>query len=362
MPRSSSGDKSPAPGISRSITNFGIAVLQSRCVQARQIYKPQSGVAAQVFVFCDVKSSNQKGKADRRLNPALLRELAGGGAKKVLPTPPGLLTSFARLNTIAATASKHLLASWLEGETIMSRRLPKRVNRAGGVPKGPESAPGSEMRQQILKTAIQLFAQKGFRGTTTREIALAAGVNEVTIFRHFASKQELYSAILEIKSSEAGLTSWLVDLAEFAERRDDAGLFLFVASNILAHYRRDSDFLSLKLYSSLEGHELAQKYRERQICPLFRFLRGYIKKRQSEGAFNRCNPDIAVQAFLGSVYNHAMCLHFSDVDFITLSEEETAKAFTALFLGGMRRNSSTAAGRGRSVSRTRAVLNSRAES
>lgn len=216
----------------------------------------------------------------------------------------------------------------------MSRRLPKRV---GSVPKSPESAPGGEIRQQILKTAIRLFAQKGFRGTTTREIALAAGVNEVTIFRHFASKQELYAAILEVKSSEAGLTSWLVDLAQFAERRDDTGLFRFAARNILAHYKRDADFLALRLYSSLEGHELAQKYRELQICPLFRFLREYIKKRQRERAFHRCNPDIAVQAFLGSVYNHAVCLHFSEVDFIKLTEEETAKEFTEVFLRGMRR-------------------------
>jgi AcrR family transcriptional regulator len=219
----------------------------------------------------------------------------------------------------------------------MSRRLPRRVSTVGSVPKSSESAPGGEIRQQILKTAIRLFAQKGFRGTTTREIALAAGVNEVTIFRHFASKQELYAAILEVKSNEAGLTSWLVDLAQFAERRDDTGLFRFAARNILAHYKRDADFLALKLYSSLEGHELAQKYRELQICPLFRFLRDYIVNRQRERAFHRCNPDIAVQAFLGSVYNHAVCLHFSEVDFITLTEEETAKEFTEVFLRGMRR-------------------------
>jgi len=219
----------------------------------------------------------------------------------------------------------------------MSRRLLKRGSAASGVRKGAESAPGSEIRQQILKTAIRLFAQKGFRGTTTREIALAAGVNEVTIFRHFASKQDLYSAILEVKSTEAGLTSWLVDLAEFEKRRDDQGLFLFAASNILAHYRRDADFLSLKLYSSLEGHELSQKYREMQICPLFRFLRNYVVTRQREGAFNECDPDIAVQAFLGSVYNHAVCLHFSEVDFIKLTEDETAREFTAFFLRSMRR-------------------------
>jgi TetR/AcrR family transcriptional regulator len=218
----------------------------------------------------------------------------------------------------------------------MSRRL-KRGSAASGVRKGAESAPGSDIRQQILKTAIRLFAQKGFRGTTTREIALAAGVNEVTIFRHFASKQDLYSAILEVKSTEAGLTSWLVDLAEFERSRDDEGLFLFAASNILAHYRRDADFLSLKLYSSLEGHELSQKYREMQICPLFRFLRNYVVTRQREGAFNECDPDIAVQAFLGSVYNHAVCLHFSEVDFIKLTEDQTAREFTAFFLRSMRR-------------------------
>ncbi len=219
----------------------------------------------------------------------------------------------------------------------MSRRAPKRVRTVGSVGKVAETAPGGEIRQQILKTAIRLFAQKGFRGTTTREIALAAGVNEVTIFRHFASKQELYAAILEVKSNEAGITSWLVELAEFADRRDDAGLFLFTARNILAHYERDSDFLSLRLYSSLEGHELAQKYRESQLCPLFRFLRNYIKTRQRERAFNRCDPDIAVLAFLGSVYHHAVCLHFSEVDFITLTQEETAKEFTEIFLRGMRR-------------------------
>jgi AcrR family transcriptional regulator len=192
------------------------------------------------------------------------------------------------------------------------------------------------MRRQILKTAIRLFAQKGFRGTTTREIALAAGVNEVTIFRHFASKQELYSAILEVKSNEAGLTSWLVDLAKFAERRDDSGLFNLTARNILSHYKRDADLLSLRLYSSLEGHELARKYRESQICPLFRFLRDYVVMRQKEGAFHPCNPDIAVQAFLGAVYNHAVCLHFSEVDFIHLTEEETAAEFTEVFLRSMR--------------------------
>lgn len=219
----------------------------------------------------------------------------------------------------------------------MARKNPRQANDLNEPIQDQESPPRvNKRRQKILDNAIRLFARNGFRGTTTKEIALAAGVNEVTIFRHFANKQELYRAILEVKSSDAGITTWVNELPKFAERRDDEGLFLFVAQKILAHYRRDPDFLLLKLYSSLEGHELAREYRERQICPLYQFLKKYIKTRQSEGAFHQCNADIAVSSFIGGVYNHAMSIHFSELAFLKLSEEETAKAFTEVFLNGVR--------------------------
>jgi AcrR family transcriptional regulator len=210
------------------------------------------------------------------------------------------------------------------------------MGAVSGVTKVSEPKPDSKMRQKILNTAIRLFAQNGFRGTTTKEIALAAGVNEVTIFRHFATKQELYTAILDIKSNERVVKSWVEALRPFADRRDDQGLFLFVAREILGHYQRDPDFLCLRLHSSLEGHDLAKQYREQQVCPLFRFLRDYILTRQSEGVFRPFNPDITVMSFLGSVYNHAIARHFREVDFIKLSRDDIAQTFVDIFLGGVR--------------------------
>ncbi|HEX9962000.1 MAG TPA: helix-turn-helix domain-containing protein, partial [Pyrinomonadaceae bacterium] len=61
---------------------------------------------------------------------------------------------------------------------------------------------GDERRSQILQIAIKLFSQNGFRGTTTKEIARAAGVSEAMVFRHFATKDELYHAILDYKACE----------------------------------------------------------------------------------------------------------------------------------------------------------------
>src|SRR5947209_12434188 len=78
-----------------------------------------------------------------------------------------------------------------------------------------------ERHKQIVQTAIRLFSQKGFRGTTTKEIALAAKVNEAIIFRHFATKDDLYTAILDCKAAEGSMSDTLAKLKELAEQRDD---------------------------------------------------------------------------------------------------------------------------------------------
>ena len=62
-----------------------------------------------------------------------------------------------------------------------------------------------DRRQQIIAAAMELFAKKGFRGTTTRDLATQADVNEAIIFRYFKTKEELYSAIIEHKVGERDL-------------------------------------------------------------------------------------------------------------------------------------------------------------
>lgn len=52
-------------------------------------------------------------------------------------------------------------------------------------------------RQRILDAAQEVFSRDGFQGATTREIARKAGVNEVTIFRHFHTREELLHATLK---------------------------------------------------------------------------------------------------------------------------------------------------------------------
>src|SRR5438270_1540062 len=54
---------------------------------------------------------------------------------------------------------------------------------------------GAERRAAIIKAVRQLFAEKGFDGTTTRELAAAAGVSEALLFKHFPNKEALFEAM-----------------------------------------------------------------------------------------------------------------------------------------------------------------------
>ena len=78
-------------------------------------------------------------------------------------------------------------------------------------------------RERLLDAAARTFSSVGIRGATTREIARKAGVNEVTLFRHFKSKEQLLRAVLERGlASEVAMmdqhSSWKENLRESMEQ------------------------------------------------------------------------------------------------------------------------------------------------
>ncbi len=57
--------------------------------------------------------------------------------------------------------------------------------------------PAEERRHRILEAVIPVFAEKGFHGATTRDLADAAGVSEALLYRHFPSKESMFQAIFD---------------------------------------------------------------------------------------------------------------------------------------------------------------------
>src|SRR5215472_4928396 len=94
-------------------------------------------------------------------------------------------------------------------------------NASSPLPVTPRPAAG-ERRAQILRAAMDCFAARGFRGTTTRDIATRVGITEAALYRHFPSKEALYAAIVEEKMAAP---EWMDVVAEAAAVGDDRGVF-----------------------------------------------------------------------------------------------------------------------------------------
>jgi AcrR family transcriptional regulator len=197
---------------------------------------------------------------------------------------------------------------------------------------------GEERRLQILAVAVGLFSNRGFRGTTTKEIAQAAGVSEAMVFRHFATKEELYSAILDHKACVGGEAFEPEKLAADAiARKDDHAVFETLALEALKHHEHDPEFQRLLLYSALEKHELAEMFFDQFVRRVYSFLGGYIRERQRDGALIKIDPAIVVRCLIGMVMHHSLNNNLWDPKrrLLNISNEAAAKHFTDILLGGI---------------------------
>lgn len=193
----------------------------------------------------------------------------------------------------------------------------------------------SNTREKILETAIELFAEKGFNGTTTKEIAEAAEVNESLIFRHFSTKRDLYGAIIEKKiDDEPGIEH---PLQTYKDTKDDRLIFTSIAERMLEKCGKDSSFIRLLHFSALEGHELSDMFFSTYVEYIDMLLCDYIESRIADGAFKNVHALCASQAFIGMVVNHIIVQElFGEKKRNKINQKELVETFVTVFLDGIK--------------------------
>ncbi|HYM38442.1 MAG TPA: TetR/AcrR family transcriptional regulator [Nitrospiraceae bacterium] len=191
-------------------------------------------------------------------------------------------------------------------------------------------ASGRERQAGIIAASASLFAARGFTGTTTREIAKAAGCSEALVFKHFPTKRALYAAIL---AEKAPFSELLAAVDEAAKKRDDARVFTLIAGYRI---RRGADptLLRLLLFSALEGHELSKMFFKNQHRVFYDYLAGYIGQRIQEGAFRRVDPLLAARSFMGMIAHHRLLHEIFRVPAHRTPEDSVAN-YVTLFLSGV---------------------------
>lgn len=153
-----------------------------------------------------------------------------------------------------------------------------------------------ERRKQILQIATELFAEKGFAGTRTREIADIANISETLIFQHFKSKEDLYKAILLENLVHHPLQP---EILNYESVNDDFAVFHTTAAHIFRNMNNPS-LIRLFLYGILENPQLLI-FSDKREQNIKHHLGNYIQKRIDDGAFVQTNAPLAAQSFIYSV-------------------------------------------------------------
>ncbi len=199
----------------------------------------------------------------------------------------------------------------------------------------PNRLSASERREQILSVAMGLFAQRGFQGTTTRQIAERAGVNEAILFRHFPRKEDLYWAILDGKSRRARARERLE--AQLRAAPDEQEAFAAVAEDILRRNTEDPTLGRLLLFSALENHRLSHRFFRTHVARYYEALARHIRQGIHAGRFRRVDPLVAARGFLGMVVYHFLIQElFGGRRYQKFDRRLVCRTLAEIWLKGMR--------------------------
>jgi AcrR family transcriptional regulator len=185
-----------------------------------------------------------------------------------------------------------------------------------------------EVREQLLDAALKVYGEYGTRGATTRRIAQEAGVNEVTLFRHFGSKESL---IREALSARSPKVMALRD-TKLPERPVDPEAELTAFCRHHHQMLFESRSVIRKCMGEFEEHPDVSQAACQTPVQIANELQSYLQRLRAAGlASGDWNARSATAMLMGTLFSDAMgrdCMP----ERYNASERESIKHYVALFL------------------------------
>jgi AcrR family transcriptional regulator len=151
-----------------------------------------------------------------------------------------------------------------------------------------------QTRTKILRAAQRLFAQQGYEGTTTRDLAQAAGVAEGTLFRHFATKKAI---LIEVATQ-----GWVDLLTDLLTELSEMGSYKAVAQVMhrrMLHMRENADMMRVCFMEAQFHPELRDRIQSEVIAKMTDVAEAFFQTAMDRGIYRPMNPKMVAQVFLG---------------------------------------------------------------
>ena len=152
----------------------------------------------------------------------------------------------------------------------------------------------TETRHRILQAAQHLFASRGYDGTTTRDLASAAGVAEGTLFRHFENKKAI---LIEVATQ-----GWVAILTDLLTELSEMGSYKAVAQVMrrrMMRMRENADMMKVCFMEAQFHPELRDRIQSEVIMKMTDVAEAFFQTAMDRGIYRRTNPKIVAQVFLG---------------------------------------------------------------
>jgi TetR/AcrR family fatty acid metabolism transcriptional regulator len=152
-------------------------------------------------------------------------------------------------------------------------------------------------REQIVGAATRVFAEKGFRRATTREVARAAGISEGTIYNYFEGKDALLMAILD------GLNETERRAADFEEgmATDFRGFLKQYMRRRMSLIWENQEVFRVVLSEMLVNAELRERYLRHVVDPTMRIAEENFRSRMEQGEVRETDAPLAMRSVAGAV-------------------------------------------------------------
>src|SRR5580704_5270108 len=155
---------------------------------------------------------------------------------------------------------------------------------------------------RIVEAAVQLFSRQRFAAGSTNEIARLAGVSEVTVFRHFPRKRDLFWAATESRLRRLRISKELRGRLENDENpRTALPGIVAVLVETLHHQPETIRLLYLSLFELDHG---ADRILRKHLIPLFQPLREYLARCASKGLIRDVEPGITALGLVALIAAH----------------------------------------------------------
>ena len=192
-----------------------------------------------------------------------------------------------------------------------------------------------QRRKKIIDAALSVFSSKGFRGATTKEIARTAGINEVTLFRHFGKKENLFSEVFEHHSLFPTLRELIPKRREESYEKVMTGL----AAQFMEILKRRKDLIRLVILESYQYPDQGIMFFQQVYNKGFQPLGEYLEEKKRSGEVGEVDPKIAARAFLGMFFSFLVAQEFLlGKKVVQVSDEAVIREFVRIFLHGTQKD------------------------